>query len=103
MKRVISDHELQIFLDTNNSFYGRNFIEKDDFMSVFRDRIERHRNFPSTLKDDDFRREPTQNIQFEDQVNEHAVHNIFAETIKKGHTFELKRQVSKVANQHGDV
>jgi hypothetical protein len=52
MRRDVSENDIEVFLKSNVHLAGRNIIERDDFLAIFRESIDRARNYNSTYGKD---------------------------------------------------
>jgi len=45
MRKDISENDIEVFMKSHENLIGRNIIERDDFLAIFRESIERARNY----------------------------------------------------------
>lgn len=102
MRRDVSENDIDVFMKSNVNLSGRNIIERDDFLAIFRESIDRARNYNSTYgKDGDHDVRITS--QYEEEISKRSVHQILSQTIKLGCVGSVAREVGKLADHSGSI
>lgn len=102
MRKDVSENDIDVFMKANMNLAGSHIIERDDFLAIFRESIERARNYNSTYGKEG-EHDVRVSSQYEEEISKRSVHQILSQTVKLGCVFSVTNHVVKGADNHGSI